>query len=272
MIPDADRSGALLDVDALRVEYTGRGSPRVAVSAVSVSVRRAQTLCLVGESGSGKSTIGRAVLRLLDHSGARVTGSITLGAVDVLRAGSRDLRAIRRRMQPVFQDPGSSLSPRMTIGAIVAEPLRIHRPVGLRSAGGARARAMETLARVGLAPELARRYPHEVSGGQKQRVALARAIILKPDLLILDEPTSALDAAVQASILDLLLELQRDSGLAYLFITHDLAVARSMAENSPTPGELVVLRHGAVVERGEPGAVIDNAQDSYTRALVAAAV
>ena len=241
-----------------RRRLIGRSPPGVlAVDGVSVEIRAGETVGLVGESGSGKSTIGLALLRLVPAEGQVVFGGENLQAL-----GTSALRQRRAGMQIVFQDPYGSLSPRMTVGDLISEGLRVHE----RLSAAARAdRVGAVLREVGLAPDAIGRYPHEFSGGQRQRVAIARALVLQPRLLILDEPTSALDRSVQAQIVDLLRALQVKHGLAYLFISHDLAVVRALAHR------IVVLRAGKVVEEGPAEALFANPREAYTRALMAAA-
>jgi len=229
-----------------------------AVDGVSLAVREGETLGLVGESGSGKSTIGLALLRM-----QAATGHVTFAGQDITHLSQARLRPLRRSMQVVFQDPYGSLSPRMSMGEIVAEGLRVHEP-RLRATQRT-ARVEAALHEVGLPTEAAGRYPHEFSGGQRQRVAIARAIVLTPRLMVLDEPTSALDRSVQAQIVDLLRTLQARHGLAYLFISHDLAVVRALAHR------VIVLRAGRVVEEGPADALFANPRDPYTAALMAAA-
>jgi len=229
-----------------------------AVDGVSLKVRAGSTLGVVGESGSGKTTLGLALLRLLDAEGA-----IRFEGRDIAHEPQRRLRPLRREMQVVFQDPYSSLSPRLSIAQIVGEGLRVHN----LSASEAERRQLieETLAEVGLDPAAAQRYPHEFSGGQRQRVAIARALVLKPRFLVLDEPTSALDMSVQAQIVDLLRELQERYGLAYLFISHDLKVVRALSH------EILVMKDGEIVESGSTERVMTAPEHPYTRALMAAA-
>ena len=229
-----------------------------AVDGVSLKVRAGSTLGVVGESGSGKTTLGLALLRLLDAEGA-----IRFKGRDIAQERQRRLRPLRREMQVVFQDPYSSLSPRLSIAQIVGEGLRVHN----LSASEAERRQLieETLAEVGLDPAAAERYPHEFSGGQRQRVAIARALVLKPRFLVLDEPTSALDMSVQAQIVDLLRELQERYGLAYLFISHDLKVVRALSH------EILVMKDGEIVESGSTERVMTAPEHPYTRALMAAA-
>jgi microcin C transport system ATP-binding protein len=230
-----------------------------AVDGVSLIVREGQTLGVVGESGSGKTTLGLALLRL-----QACRGRIRVGGHDLLALPSRDVRALRREMQIVFQDPFGALSPRMSIAQIVGEGLDVHR-IG---DGAAERRDLVdgALTEVGIDPALRDRYPHEFSGGQRQRIAVARALVLRPRLIVLDEPTSALDMSVQAQIVDLLRDLQARHRLAYLFISHDLKVVRAMSD------EIVVLRDGRVVERGPTERLFASPAEPYTRALLAAAL
>ena len=229
-----------------------------AVDDVTLSVREGQTVGVVGESGSGKTTLGFALLRL-----ERSEGAIEFKGANIQGLGFKELRPLRREMQVVFQDPFSSLSPRLSIGQIIEEGLVVHGLGG--DYGERRALISETLEEVGLDADARDRYPHEFSGGQRQRVAIARALVLKPRFMVLDEPTSALDVSVQAQIVDLLRELQRRHRLAYLFISHDLKVVRAMSHH------IIVLRDGKVVEQGDAGALFANPKDPYTRALFAAA-
>jgi len=228
-----------------------------AVDGVSISLRQGHTIGLVGESGSGKTTLGLALLRL-----EKSQGGIRFDGRDLQRIAPRDLRALRRQMQIVFQDPFSSLSPRMSVAEIVGEGLEVHR---IGSPAERNQAIDQALREVGLETAARERYPHEFSGGQRQRIAIARALVLKPRFIVLDEPTSALDMSVQAQIVDLLRDLQVRHGLAYLFISHDLRVVRALAD------EVVVLRHGKVVERGPAKQVFEAPQTPYTQALIAAA-
>jgi microcin C transport system ATP-binding protein len=232
-----------------------------AVDEVSVQLRSGETLGIVGESGSGKSTLGLALLRL---SSAQVQGDIHFDGHAVSRMDSKSLRPLRAKMQVVFQDPFASLSPRRTIEQIVGEGLALHQP----QLGKAelRIRIAESLQEVGLKPEMMTRYPHEFSGGQRQRIAIARALILKPKLILLDEPTSSLDVSVQLQVLHLLAELQRRYGLAYLFISHDLAVIRAMAHR------VMVMQNGKVVESGTAEQVLNAPSHPYTQRLLAASI
>ena len=247
----------LRDVTAEYPGRPGRGRHR-AIDGVSLAVGPGEVLGLVGESGSGKSTLGRIAVGLVRAA----AGTVRVCGHDVTRASRRELRPVRRRIGVVFQDPGSSLNPRATIGAAIAEPLHL---AGLARGRAARARVAELLDAVGIPSAWSARYPHELSGGQRQRVGIARAIAVRPDLLIADEPTSALDVSVQATVLDLLTALQRELGFACLFITHDLAVVEMLADR------ITVLRAGRVVETGTRTEILGSPQDPYTRALVAAA-
>jgi microcin C transport system ATP-binding protein len=228
-----------------------------AVDGVSLALREGHTIGLVGESGSGKTTLGLALLRL-----ERSEGGIRFDGRDLQGLGQRELRPMRREMQIVFQDPFSSLSPRMSVGEIVGEGLEVH---GIGKKQEREVLIDQVLREVGLDPSSRERYPHEFSGGQRQRISIARALVLKPRLIVLDEPTSALDMSVQAQIVDLLRDLQQRHRLAYLFISHDLKVVRALAD------EVVVLRHGKVVERGPASRIFEAPQTPYTQALIAAA-
>jgi oligopeptide transport system ATP-binding protein len=229
-----------------------------AVDGVSLSVRAGETVGIVGESGSGKSTLGRAILRLQPASGLVRFEDRNLMPLD--RAG---MRPLRRQLQVVFQDPFGSLSPRMTAGEIVTEGLLVHEPGMSRKERDRR--AAQAFEEVRLEPAWRNRFPHEFSGGQRQRIAIARAMILHPKLVVLDEPTSALDRSVQKEVVELLRELQRAHGLAYLFISHDLAVVRALSD------EIVVMKSGKVVERGPVELIFDRPREEYTRNLIAAA-
>jgi oligopeptide transport system ATP-binding protein len=229
-----------------------------AVDGVSLSVRAGETVGIVGESGSGKSTLGRAILRLQPASGLVRFEDRNLMPLD--QAG---MRPLRRQLQVVFQDPFGSLSPRMTAGEIVTEGLLVHEP-GISRKERDR-RAAQAFEEVRLEPAWRNRFPHEFSGGQRQRIAIARAMILHPKLVVLDEPTSALDRSVQKEVVELLRELQRAHGLAYLFISHDLAVVRALSD------EIMVMKSGKVVERGPVELIFDRPREEYTRNLIAAA-
>jgi oligopeptide transport system ATP-binding protein len=264
--PPAANAPALLDARDVSVVFrsggglfSGRPLDFRAVDDVSLTLVQGQTIGIVGESGSGKSTLGRALLRLTHGS-----GRIRFAGVDISDADRTAMRPLRRDMQLVFQDPFGSLSPRLTAGQIITEGLLVHEP-SLSPADRDRA-AVAALREVGLDPESRNRYPHEFSGGQRQRIAIARAIILKPRLVVLDEPTSALDRSVQRQIVDLLRDLQQRHGLSYLFISHDLAVVRAIADH------ILVMKNGKVVEEGPTRAIFDAPREPYTRALMAAAL
>jgi len=257
----------LLAVENLSVAYRVRtglfsAAPLRALTAVSFAVGAGETLGVVGESGCGKSTLARAVLRLLaprDETGGRVL----LEAEDLARLSPEELRARRRVMQMVFQDPLASLNPRMTAGRIVAEPLRVFAPE--LSAAERMARAVEKLAQTGLPRAAAHKYPHEFSGGQAQRIGIARALITAPRLLVCDEIVSALDVSVQAQILNLLADLRAAAGLALLFITHDLSVARAISDR------VLVLYLGRAMEIAPAAALFANPRHPYTQGLLASA-
>lgn len=242
----------LLTIDGLVVDY-GR-TDRNAVDGISLDLRPGETLGLVGESGSGKSSVARAVLGLTPYR-----GSIRFRGEEISELGRGAWRSTRARLQMIFQDPYSTLDPRMTVGRQVAEPLLVHRRA---SRAEARTRVGVLLERVGLDPAMAARYPHEFSGGQRQRIAIARATALHPDLIVCDEPTSALDVSVQAQVLDLLEELQREQGLAYLFIAHNLGVVRRISHR------VAVMYLGRIVETGPVDEVFDAPSHAYTRALL----
>ncbi|MGK8555085.1 ABC transporter ATP-binding protein [Nocardia gipuzkoensis] len=249
----------VLEVRDLVVEFPGSfGRPRFrAVDEVSLRIGPGETLGLVGESGSGKSTIGRCVAALQRPT----SGVVRVRGQDIVGLSQRKLRPIRRRFGFVFQDPASSLNPRLTVGDCVAEPLIVHKT---GTSAQIRARMRGLLDDVRLPAGAEHRYPHELSGGQRQRASLARALVLDPDLLVADEPTSALDVSVQAAVLELFGQLQRECGWACLFISHDLAVVDQLADR------IVVLRDGAVVEQGDRDRILRAPREEYTRRLVAA--
>lgn len=262
-VPSPANPDPLLEVRDLKVWFPvragffGRAIEHArAVDGVSFDVRRGETLALVGESGCGKTTVGRAVLRLIEPT----SGSVRFEGRDVRALAGRDLRALRRRMQIIFQDPAGSLNPRMTVGRTVAEPLVVHRLCA--SWREARARVIDLLEKCGMPADSAERYPHEFSGGQRQRVAIARALALEPAFIVCDEPTSALDVSVQAQVLNLLTDLREKHGLSYLFISHDMAVVRHIADR------VAVMRAGRIVEQGTCDEVLKNPKDPYTRALL----
>ena len=228
-----------------------------AVDGVSFAISAGRTLGLVGESGCGKSTVARSTLRLIEPD----AGSVTIDGTDVLAAGPRQLRALRRRMQIVFQDPYGSLNPRMTVRQTLAEPLAIHR---LARGAEAERRIAALLEEVGLDPTFANAYPHELSGGQRQRVGIARALSVEPEFVVLDEAVSALDVSVQAQVLNLLTDLQQRRRLTYLFIAHDLAVVKYIAD------QVAVMYLGRIVEHAPAAALYQAPRHPYTRSLLSA--
>jgi ABC-type microcin C transport system duplicated ATPase subunit YejF len=260
-----DDAPPLLDAGNIKVTFhigggffKGGAFELIAVNGVSLTLHKEQTIGIVGESGSGKSTLGRALLKLLPSEGTIRFEGRDLKSLDLAKE-----RWVRRELQIVFQDPYGSLSPRLTVGQIVTEGLLVHEPELTRAERDRR--AVLALAEVQLDPSTRNRYPHEFSGGQRQRIAIARTMILKPKVVVLDEPTSALDRSVQKEIVELLRNLQQLHGLSYLFISHDLAVVRAMAD------EVIVMKDGKVVERGCTEEVFADPKDPYTRALMAAA-
>jgi peptide/nickel transport system ATP-binding protein len=227
-----------------------------AVDGVSFEVAPGETLGIVGESGSGKSTTGYCILQLMKPTG----GSVVFDGKELMTLGREDLRRMRREMQIVFQDPYSSLDPRMTVGNIVEEPIAVH-GIGTRKSREQTVRRLLDV--VGFNPDFTNRYPHEFSGGQRQRIGIARALALNPKLIVCDEPVSALDVSIQAQILNLLKDLQRDFGLTYLFIAHDLAVVRGMSD------QIAVMEKGRLVEYGPAEQVYSAPKEDYTKALLA---
>ncbi len=228
-----------------------------AVDGVSFHLRRGETLGLVGESGCGKTTVGRTVLRLIPATG----GKVLFDGQSVFDQGPGAMRQLRRQMQIIFQDPGGSLNPRMRVGRIVGEPLEVH---GMASGDELRHRVETLLERCGLWRAAADRYPHEFSGGQRQRIGIARALALEPRLIVCDEPTSALDVSIQSQILNLLSDLQDEFGLAYLFISHDMAVIHHICDR------IAVMWNGTIVEEGSRDDVIARPRHAYTKALLSA--
>jgi peptide/nickel transport system ATP-binding protein/oligopeptide transport system ATP-binding protein len=254
---------ALLDVRDLTKIYRqrpglfGKATEMRAIDRVSFSIEQGETFGLVGESGSGKTTTGRCILRLIEPT----SGQVAFRGQDVLALDRRALRESRRHMQMVFQDPYSSLNPRMRVETIVEEPLIIH---GIGTKAERVARVAELLTHVGLDPELRRRYPREFSGGQRQRIGLARALALNPSLIIADEPVSALDVSIQAQVINLLLDLQRDLGLTYLFIAHDLHLVRHACSR------VAVMYLGRIVEMAPVAQIFAAPKHPYTQALLSA--
>jgi peptide/nickel transport system ATP-binding protein len=253
----------ILNVQDLSVSY-GKGSgmlfrrqaPSATVRNISFQIMPAETMGLVGESGSGKSTTGKAVLGLIPFS-----GTVQLDGYDISRLSHHEMRPVRRSAQMIFQDPYASLDPRMSVGRAIAEPMTIH---GIGTAAERRERVADLLRRVGLTPDAATRYPHEFSGGQRQRICIARALALEPKLIVADESVAALDVSVRAQVLDLMLELQETMGLAYLFISHDMAVIERMSH------KVAVMRGGEIVEADTRRKIFENPRDDYTKALMQA--
>jgi oligopeptide transport system ATP-binding protein len=257
-------NGALLKVRDLKTHFPihsgvlsrQTGSVK-AVDGVSLEIAPGETLGLVGESGCGKTTLGRSFLRLVQPTG----GEVIFDGKNILSLNRSGLRAIRRKMQIIFQDPYASLNPRMTVGRIISEPLVIHKIV---TGADLEKRLSELMAQVGLRPEHVKRYPHEFSGGQRQRIGIARAIALNPSFIVCDEPVSALDVSVQAQVLNLLADLNREFNIAYLFISHDLSVVRHISDR------VAVMYLGRIVEEARRDELFDNPVHPYTEALLAA--
>jgi len=253
----------ILELDALVKRFPVKGGlfgPRkflAAVNGVSLEIRRGETLALVGESGCGKSTVGKAIMKLHDPS----EGRILIDGHDIAPLTRARMKPVWRKVQTIFQDPFSSLNPRMTAGAIVGEPLTIH---GLASGAEKDRIVAETFAKVGLRPDQMSRYPHEFSGGQRQRLSIARALVVKPDLIVADEPVSALDVSIQASVINLLIRLQKEMGLAMLFISHDMSVVEHISHR------VAVMYLGRLVESGPRDEIFRNPQHPYTQALLSA--
>ena len=254
VVPDA-----LIRIEHLRTWFTptAGAEPVKAVDDVSLEIHRGEVLGLVGESGSGKSTLGRSILRLVPMTG----GQISFDGIELSALEGRSLKQFRHRMQMIFQDPYASLNPRMTVYDTLAEPLLLH---GLVNKAGLEQAIRELMDNVGLARAFVRKYPHEFSGGQRQRIAIGRALATRPEFIVADEPVSALDVTIQAQILDLLADLTKEYGLTMLFISHDLAVIRQIADR------IAVMYHGKLVEEGSTAQVFESPQQDYTRSLLAA--
>jgi peptide/nickel transport system ATP-binding protein len=269
VVPDTGSTAAVTQRPVLEVAHLvtrfdirsgvlSRVSARVhAVEDISFSLHAGETLALVGESGCGKSTTGRSILRLVEP----VSGTVVFEGQDVRALDRAGLRAARRRMQMIFQDPFASLNPRKTVGGAIAEPMIVH---GLLGRAAAHERVSELLRRVGLSPDMASRFPHEFSGGQRQRLCIARALALAPRLLVADEAVSALDVSIKAQVINLMMDLQADMGLAYLFISHDIAVVERVSHR------IAVMYLGEIVEIGPRAAIMENPQHPYTKRLMAA--
>jgi oligopeptide/dipeptide ABC transporter ATP-binding protein len=254
----------VLEIDVLKKHFPikrrffgGAAEQVLAVDGVSFSIGEGETLGLVGESGCGKSTVGRAILRLIEPT----SGSIRVAGQDITRLSNREMRPFRRELQIIFQDPFSSLNPRMTVGDIVGEPLHTHH---LASGKALRERVAQLFDRVGLSRAQMSSYPHQFSGGQRQRIGIARALALNPKLIVCDEPVSALDVSIQAQVINLLMDLQRDLGLSYLFISHNLAVVEHISHR------IAVMYLGRIVEYADKAAIFIRPGHPYTEALLAA--
>ncbi len=251
-------TGNLVEVNDLVKRFPLKNGSKVhAVEHVSLTVGHGETVAVVGESGCGKSTLAQCIIRLLEPDG----GEILIDGVDIAGLSQRQLRPFRRQMQIIFQDPFAALDPRRTVGKSVAEPLSVHK---VASGAEAEARVEELFETVGLEPDMARLYPHQFSGGQRQRVCIARAMALNPELVVADESVSALDVSIQAQVINLMMDLQAELGLSYLFISHDLAVVERISHR------VVVMYLGQMVESGPRAAIFEDPRHSYTKRLLSA--
>ena len=255
---DKDYDGPILECRNLSISYFTRAGEIPAVIDFNLTLHQGDSVGLVGESGCGKTTLGRSILRLVEP----IAGEILYNGRDLLTLSKEELRDMRRKIQIIFQDPYASLNPRMTVGSIIMEPMIIHnlgenKTQRLKMAG-------ELLVKVGLDPSVMNRYPHEFSGGQRQRICIARALAVEPEFIVCDESVSALDVSVQAQILNLLLDLQEDLGLTYIFISHDLGVVKFISD------ELAVMNNGTIVEMSDALEIYNNPKEEYTRKLLAA--
>lgn len=265
----SDEQQPLLEVRDLKVHFPihkGVMLRRVktsvkAVDGISLDIMPGETLGLVGESGCGKSTTGRAILRLYEPGIANISGQVKFRGVDLMTVPHKQMRAYRRKLQIIFQDPYGSLNPRMTVGSTIAEPIKLFK---LARGPAVLARVKELMDMVGLSPSMVRRYPHEFSGGQRQRIGIARALALEPEFIVCDEPISALDVSIQAQVMNLMQDLQADLNLTYLFIAHDLAAVRHISDR------VAVMYLGRIVEIAEANKIYTQPQHPYTQALISA--
>lgn len=254
----SEKKDILLDVQHLKKHFSTTGGMLHAVDDVSFQIERGKTLGIVGESGCGKSTIGRTILRLLEPT----DGRIIFDGRDITELSRKEMRELRQQMQIIFQDPFSSLDPRMTVAQTIAEPLKLHGIVKDRRER--EKRVLELMATVGLAERLYDTYPHELDGGRRQRIGIARALAMKPKFIVCDEPVSALDVSIQAQILNLMKDIQEQEGLTYIFITHDLSVVNHFAD------DIAVMYMGRMVEKAPAEALFENPVHPYTQALLSA--
>ena len=254
-------SDILLEAKNLTKHFQSSGFPARkrnvvhAVDGVSFSIKKGETFGLVGESGCGKSTVGRLLLRLIEPT----AGQVFFNGLNIYELGKKDMRLLRREMQIIFQDPFSSLNPRMNVNDIIGEPLDIH---GLATKGNKKAKIFELLEMVGLSPEHAKRYPHEFSGGQRQRIGIARALALRPQFIVADEPVSSLDVSIRAQILNLMKDLQKSLGLTYLFIAHDLSIVKYLSD------KVAVMYLGKIMEMGIANSIFQRPCHPYTKSLL----